>query len=322
MSASAARYRRAALSGSEAWISPGAVGAYRRNVDTLGDDLVLLSLNPGSGRVSTVRKIGYGLMGSELVRLAAGGRVDIEAGRIVVRSALPTGDAELDAALASIVNARRPPRAERWVGRPRHGICNAYLERLAAAGSIRKESAVLTRWRITRPQLVAGARARLDAVAVSTAPLDLSQAAFGGLAHAIGLDALLYSGWGNRGIRKRFEQIAKGQWMAPATRRTSHSPADLAVDRVGDVLVADDPGDSADHAAHHPATHAPSHAPAHAATQAAAHAATQAAAHAATQAAVNAATHAAVHAATQAAVHASVSAAHSGAVGGGGHGGH
>jgi len=318
MSASAARYRRAALSGSEAWISPGAVGAYRRNVDTLGDDLVLLSLNPGSGRVSTVRKIGYGLMGSELVRLAAGGRVDIEAGRIVVGSALPTGDPELDAALASIVNARRPPRAERWVGRPRHGICNAYLERLAAAGSIRKESAVLTRWRITRPELVADARARLDPVAVSTVPLDLSQAAFGGLAHAIGLDALLYSGWGNRGIRKRFEQIAKGQWIAPATQRTSHSAADPAVDGVGDVPVADGPGDPPDHAAHHPATHAASHA----ATQAAAHAATQAAMHAATQAAVNAATHAAVHAATQAAVHASVSAAHSGAAGGGGHGGH
>jgi hypothetical protein len=298
--------------------SPGRLARIVANVDTLGDDLVLLSLNPGSGRVSTVRKIGYGLMGSELVRLAAGGRVDIEAGRIVVRNALPTGDAELDAALASMANARRPPRAERWVGRPRHGICNAYLERLAAAGSIRKESAVLTRWRITRPELVADARARLDSVAVSTVPLDLSQAAFGGLAHAIGLDALLYSGWGNRGIRKRFEQIAKGQWIAPATQRTSHSAADPAVDGVGDVPVADGPGDPADHAAHHPATHAASHA----ATQAAAHAATQAAMHAATQAAVNAATHAAVHAATQAAVHASVSAAHSGAAGGGGHGGH
>jgi hypothetical protein len=298
--------------------SPGRLARIVANVDTLGDDLVLLSLNPGSGRVSTVRKIGYGLMGSELVRLAAGGRVDIEAGRIVVRNALPTGDAELDAALASMANARRPPRAERWVGRPRHGICNAYLERLAAAGSIRKESAVLTRWRITRPELVADARARLDSVAVSTVPLDLSQAAFGGLAHAIGLDALLYSGWGNRGIRKRFEQIAKGQWIAPATRRTSHLAADPAVDGVGDVPVADGPGDPADHAAHHPATHAASHA----ATQAAAHAATQAAMHAATQAAVNAATHAAVHAATHAAVHASVSAAHSGAAGGGGHGGH
>jgi hypothetical protein len=74
--------------------SPGRL-ARIANVDTLGDDLVLLSLNPRSGRVSTVRKIGYGLMGSELVRLAA-------------------------------------------------------------------------------------ARARLDSVAVSTAPLDLSQAAFGG----------------------------------------------------------------------------------------------------------------------------------------------
>jgi hypothetical protein len=54
--------------------SPGRL-ARIANVDTLGDDLVLLSLNPRSGRVSTVRKIGYGLMGSELVRLAAAGSI-------------------------------------------------------------------------------------------------------------------------------------------------------------------------------------------------------------------------------------------------------
>lgn len=323
-------------------------------MDSLGDDLVLLSINPDSGRIRTAKKIDYGLMGSELVRLAASGRVDIEAGRIVVRNPLPTGDAELDAALASIVEARRPPKADRWVGHPRHGICRAYLERLAAAGVVRKESALLTRWRITRPELVADARARLDAIAVSTAPLDLTQSAYGGLAHAIGLDAELYRGWGNRGIRRRFEQIAKGRWTAPPD---SDSAADLAADGPGEALTAEDPGGPIDHAAHDRATHAPrarasdsptgssshgaaqgaahaatheaaqgaTHAAtqsaAHAATQGAMHAATQAAMHAATQAAVHAATHAAVHAATQAAVDASVSGAHSGAVGGG-HAGH
>jgi hypothetical protein len=60
-------------------------------MDTLGEDLVLLSLSPDSGRVRTAQKIGYGLMGSELVRLAASGRVDVQAGRLVVRSAAPTG---------------------------------------------------------------------------------------------------------------------------------------------------------------------------------------------------------------------------------------
>jgi hypothetical protein len=49
--------------GERARIVPGA--------ETLGDDLVLLSVSPNSGRIMTKQKIGYGLMGAELVRLAA-----------------------------------------------------------------------------------------------------------------------------------------------------------------------------------------------------------------------------------------------------------
>jgi hypothetical protein len=259
-------------------------------MDTLGEDLVLLSLDPGSGRVRTAQKIGYGLMGSELVRLAAGGRVDVEDERLVVRSSAPTGDAGLDAALASIAESRRPLKAERWVGRPRRDIGASYLERLAASGQLRKERGLLTRWRIVDAQRVTDARARLDAIAVPDARLDLAQAAFGGLAHAIGLDAVLYPGRANRDIRKRFKQVAEGQWTAAAVRSASSSQM-AAVD---------------------------------AASQAAVDAANQAATDAATQAATDAATQAAVHAATQAAVHASVSAAHHAASAGahGGHGGH
>ena len=49
---------------------------------------MLLSVSPNSGRIMTKQKIDYGLMGAELVRLAAVGRVDIEAGRVVDRTAL------------------------------------------------------------------------------------------------------------------------------------------------------------------------------------------------------------------------------------------
>ena len=80
---------------------------------------MLLSVSPSSGRIMTKQKIDYGLMGAELVRLAAAGRVDIEAGRVVVRSTAPTGDPRLDEALASLGESRRPPKAERWVGHPR-----------------------------------------------------------------------------------------------------------------------------------------------------------------------------------------------------------
>src|SRR6516162_11408842 len=162
-------------------------------MSTLGDDLVLLSVWQGGGRLAATNVIGVGLMGAELVRLAASGRVQITDGRITVLDAAPTGDAEADAALASLAAQRRPPRASSWCSRPRRGICDAYLARLAAAGAIQRQEQTRlgfirgTRWQITDPARAEDARARLDAIARGTGQVDLGQAAFGGLAHAIGV---------------------------------------------------------------------------------------------------------------------------------------
>ena len=81
-------------------------------IGTLGDDLVLLSVSQGGGRVSAPNVTGVGLMGAELVRLAASGRVDIASARIQVLDPAPTGDAEADAALAGLAAQKRPPRAK------------------------------------------------------------------------------------------------------------------------------------------------------------------------------------------------------------------
>jgi hypothetical protein len=266
-------------------------------MDSLGEDLVLLSIRPDKGTLTTGERIGFGLMGSELVRLAAAGRIDIQRGRILVLSPVPTGDAELDAALESLLRARRPPRPTNWVGSPRRGILVAYLNRLAAAGAIRADRGRIfgTRYFIADPGRVAAARSRLDAIALSTGMVDLAQAALGGLAHAIVLDRVLYPGLAGRVVRKRLAEMGKGQWTVAAVSRAAEASSR--------AMQATDAASSA-------ATHAATHAAAHAATQAAAHAATQAAAHAATQAATHAATHAAAHAAAhQAGSH------HGGAVG-------
>src|SRR6266702_4405874 len=126
-------------------------------MDSLGEDLVLLSVRPEKGTVATAERISFGLMGSELVRLAATGRIDIQRGR----SQVPTGDAELDAALGSLIGTRRPARPTQWVGRPRRGILQAYLNRLVAAGALRPERRVFgTRYFIADPVRAAHARAR------------------------------------------------------------------------------------------------------------------------------------------------------------------
>ena len=227
---------------------------------TLGDDLVLLSVSQGGGRVSAPNVTGVGLMGAELVRLAASGRIDITAGRITVLDPAPTGDAEADAALASLAAQRRPPRASAWCSRPRRGICDAYLARLAAAGVIRAEQQTrlgfirVIRWQITDTARVADARARLDAIAQGTGPVDLGQAAFGGLAHAIGLAGRLYPGRDGRGRRKRLELVADG----------------------GLTAGPDGPAQHAQHAVSH-SVHAASHAAVSAAVHSATHAAVSAA---------------------------------------------
>lgn len=257
-------------------------------LDALGEDLLLLAIRP-NGTTGSAAKIDYGLMGSELVRLAAAGRVDIVGDRIIVRSADPTGDPELDSALGSVAAARKPPRPRTWVGHPRKQIRSAYLSRLVFAGALSAGRGGVfgqRRYRVADEGRVAAARARLDAIARSPGPVDVTSAAFGGLAHAVGLDHLIYPGLGARALRRRLAEIAAGKWTAPAGAGPGVTATAAAVSQ--------------------------------AATDAATAAATNAGMQAATDAAVQAAVHAATAAATEAAVHAAHDAgAH--ASGGAGH---
>jgi hypothetical protein len=267
-------------------------------MDTLGEDLVLLSIRPDNGTIATKSRLGYGLRGSELVRLAATGRVGITGDRIVVLDGQPTGDEQLDAALASLARARRPPRPKTWVGHPGSQIVDTYLVRLAATGAIRPERGTVlafvtvVRWRIADSARAADARARLDAIARATGPVDTAQAAFAGLASASGLGPVLYPGWANRQLRRRLERIAQGE-LTQAAGAAATVQATRATD-----------------------------AAARAAVQSATDAATQAATDAATAAATQAATHAAVSAAVHAAHHAASDGGHGGHGGGGGGGHH
>lgn len=260
-------------------------------LDSLGEDLVLLSVSPADGRVTTAQQLGFGLMGSELVRLAAAGRLTITAGRITVTDPSPCQDPALDAALASLAGARREVRAKSWVSHPRHRIAGTYLERLAAAGVLQAERRTrlgifsVTRWRVVDAGRQAEAKARLDAIALSAGPVTTAQAALAGLAHATGLGTVLYRGRDGRPARTRLERIAKGDEVAMAVPGAGSASGD---------------GDATSQAV--------------AAANQAARAAADAATSAATQAAIDAATSAAVHAATQA--------AHSAGHGGGGGHGH
>jgi len=257
------------------------------DLDSLGDDLVLLTVSAYDGKLTTAQRLSFALMGSELVRLAAAGRITIAGGRVAVTGSSPGLGPFLDEALASLADSRREAKAKTWVSHPRRGIAQAYLEQLATAGVLRAEQGTrlgifpFTRWHVTDAGRQAEVRARLDAVALSDGPVSTAQAALAGLAYAAGLGTVLYPGRAGRAVRARLERIAKGHEVA----------ADVA--RAGDASSQ-------------------AMAAANQAMAASTRAAVDAATAAATQAAIDAATSAAVSAATEAAH----SAAHSA---GGGH---
>jgi hypothetical protein len=254
-------------------------------MDELGDDLLLLAASP-DGTLAVLPKLRFGLAGSELVRLAAAGRVDVVRGRIVVLDPAPTGDPLLDDALASMTGGRREPTAKAWVARHRPGLVGRYLARAEAAGIIRAHQrkalgfVPVTRWTVLDIARAAQARARLEAVAASTGAVSPEQAALAGLASAIDVAGVVFRGRAGAAARKRLREAAKRE---PGTADAARAVADAADDASG------------------------------AAQRAAADAATRAAVDASVRAATDAAVNAAIDAATQAAVMAATDA--------GGHGG-
>jgi hypothetical protein len=268
-------------------------------MDELCDDLLLLAVRP-DGTLTLPAQLRFGISGAELVRLAAARRVDIDRGRIEVLDTTPTGDELLDAALASMTGGRRGPSAKAWVARHRPGLVHCYLARAVTAGTVRDERGTrlgfipVTRWLVTDTARAAAARARLEAVARSTGPIDTEQAALAGLASAAGVALVAFPGRAGSAARKRLREAAKRD---PAAVVASSAAAAAAVENATAAAAG-------------------------AATRAAVDAAARAAADAAVQAATDAAVNAAVGAATDAAVHAATQAAHSAAAHGGAAGGH
>ena len=192
-------------------------------MNSLGEDLLIVAIDPRSGHLHNRSHLQYGLAGAELIMLAEAGRVAVgEDGRLQVTgtAALTTGDADLDTALGKLADARRAPKVRGWVRYPRRNLTSAYLNRLITAGVVERQGGVLRpRWPVTDQARAAAVRQRLDAIALGSGPVDEPQAAFAGLADAIGLVLLYYRGRDNREVRKRLREITKSHWVAEPVRR-------------------------------------------------------------------------------------------------------
>ncbi|MGO9080662.1 MAG: GOLPH3/VPS74 family protein [Streptosporangiaceae bacterium] len=203
-------------------------------MDSLPEDLVLLSLRHGHGRIPHPARLGHALTGAELVQLAERGHVDIRGERVLVTDPTATGDPGLDEALGELVRLGLPPLTRWWIEHPRPEITDGYLGRLARGRVLRHDGSA-SRWRVADTMRLASAQALLDAIAESAGPITPGEAAFAGLAHAAGLGKLAYPGWGNRGRRRRLAEIARGHWTARTVGRVVGVQA--AADAAGEAVA-------------------------------------------------------------------------------------
>lgn len=195
----------------------------------------MLAISAGhDGKLASARKLGFALAGSELVRLAAERRIDVVDDRIQVLDATPTGDKLLDASLVDIQGGRQPRRAKKWVAQPWRDPVESYLKHLVAKGVVRSEHRktlrifVTVRWTVVESDRVAQARARLDAVAFSSGPVDAAGSALGALVHVAGLDKLIYpreDGEKSAAAQDRLKLIAKRDPTAATVREAAAGQA-------------------------------------------------------------------------------------------------
>ena len=210
----------------------------------LPDELLLLALDDERGTRAHATELEPGLAGAVLLDLALRERLDVDGKVLRVLDPSPTGDAVLDAALATIAGEPKERPAKHWVSKLQKGVREQVSERLVAAGTLRRdEKKVLWVFPITRlpaadPAPEAAVRARLDgAVLIGTTP-DERTAALAALVHATNLGRTVFPGAEHRAVKKRLAELAEGQWAAEAVRRVVQEAAAATTAVIAATTVA------------------------------------------------------------------------------------
>ena len=184
-------------------------------MQALGEDIVLLAITR-NGKIAGYEKLRFALAGSQLVRLAAAGRIQIDRdGYVRVLNASPTGDATADLALSALEDAVGSPRAREWVARQPAALVTKFLNSLAEAGVIQAEDRRVLllfrthRWVVLDKARRDDAKKRLDAIARSRRSITAEAAAFAGLVYAAGLAGSLYPAGKDLAARDRLAAIAR-----------------------------------------------------------------------------------------------------------------
>ncbi|MFI2213400.1 GPP34 family phosphoprotein [Streptomyces sp. NPDC020141] len=196
---------------------------------TLGEQLLLLSLDDESGAGRESANVGWAIAGASLVELALAGRITVDGDIVSAIDPSPVGHPSLDAALAAIAGREKPGRAADWIQHLRKDAVAAASAGLVDKGLVREETKkVLGLFPVRRyPEadgsVEAAVRERLDAAVLRGGSPDERTASLIALLHGGGLARLAFPAADTSRAEAAMEAIARGHWAAPAVHRVVES---------------------------------------------------------------------------------------------------
>ncbi|MFJ4961327.1 GPP34 family phosphoprotein [Streptomyces sp. NPDC088729] len=202
---------------------------------TLGEEIMLLTLDDTSGAAKGESSARWGVTGGILLELVMADRVTVTGGRIEAVDPAPTGDALLDGRLERLARwagkpaggGRKPSRGRKaadWLTRDHaHGVQDV-LDRLCARGLVTEEKhRALGLFPVRRYPEADGSverelRDRLASVVVHGAEPDARMRALTALLHAAGLHRQAFPDLPKKRVEPRMAAIAEGQWAGDSVR--------------------------------------------------------------------------------------------------------
>ncbi|CAM5645827.1 GPP34 family phosphoprotein OS=Streptomyces alboniger OX=132473 GN=CP975_14965 PE=4 SV=1 [Streptomyces alboniger] len=199
---------------------------------TLGEQLLLISLDDESGTAKEPAKVAPAIAAASLVELALAGRIDVTDGKVTVVDATPLGDPALDAALEAVAGGDRPVGTRDWINRLKTDAVARANAGLIEKGLVREEKRkVLGLFPVRRyPEadgsVEAAVRQRLAAVVLEGAAPDERTASLVALLHGAKLHRLAFPDADARRVREAMESVSHGQWSATAVRQVVKAAED------------------------------------------------------------------------------------------------
>ncbi|MEJ8641555.1 GPP34 family phosphoprotein [Streptomyces sp. MS1.HAVA.3] len=194
---------------------------------TLAEEIMLLSLDDGSGAARQRQSAGWAVAGAILLELVMAERVSATGTYLELRDTTSTGEQLLDGRVRLIegwLRGRAKGRVTDWLTKDHTKAAGAVLERMAERGLVVAEVTKVFGMFPQRRHLEADAavgralRERLGDVVLGCTEPDGRTAGLIALIHSARLHRLAFPGHQHGAVAPRMAEMAAGQWAAESVR--------------------------------------------------------------------------------------------------------